>query len=124
MYSIIDGCDANELFSTNIGYTYDDFIILPGYIDFTIDDINFETQLTKNIKLNIPFVSSPMDTVTESHMAISMALQGGIGIIHCNNSIDEQVKEIIKVKRFNNGFILNPVIFGPNNTIRDIIDNN
>tara|TARA_Y100001970_G_scaffold284652_1_gene402459 strand:+ start:7456 stop:8955 length:1500 start_codon:yes stop_codon:yes gene_type:complete len=123
MTSTIDGCNADQLFSNNVGYTYDDFIILPGYIDFTIDDINFETQLTRNIKINTPFVSSPMDTVTESDMAISMALQGGIGIIHCNNSIDEQVKEVVKVKRFNNGFILNPVIFSPHNTIKDILVN-
>ena len=94
MCAIIDGCSANHLFSENIGYTYDDFIILPGYIDFTLDDIDFQTSLTKNIKLNIPLISSPMDTVTESKMAIAMALQGGIGIIHCNNTVEEQVKEV------------------------------
>ena len=121
MCTNIDGCSANQLFSKNIGYTYDDFIIFPGYIDFTLDDIDLQTNLTKNIKLNIPLISSPMDTVTESKMAIAMALQGGIGIIHCNNTIEEQVKEVYKVKRFNNGFILDPIIFSPNNTIKDII---
>ena len=97
----IDGITSYELFSNKIGYTYDDFIILPGYIDFSIDDINLECNLTRNIKLKTPFISSLMDTVTESDMAIAMALQGGIGFIHCNNTIEEQKNEVKKVKRYN-----------------------
>ncbi len=79
-----DGVSAKELFGGKMGYTYDDIILLPGHINFSVDEVNLSTRLTKNIRLNTPFVSSPMDTVTESHMAIAMALQGGIGIVHYN----------------------------------------
>jgi len=116
-----DGCSARELFD-KIAYTYDDLIILPGYIDFSHDDISLQSKLTRNITLHTPLISSPMDTVTESEMAIAMALQGGIGIIHCNNTIEEQVEEVRKVKRFNNGFILDPILFSPDNSVRDIIE--
>ena len=71
-----------------MGYTYSDYIILPGHITFGADDVNLRTLCTKRIALNAPFVSSPMDTVTEANMAIHMALFGGLGIIHCNNTIE------------------------------------
>ena len=80
-----NGLDAKTLFEGGEGITYNDFILLPGHIDFVLDSINLETNLTRNIKIKRPLVSSPMDTVTESRMAISMALLGGIGIIHYNN---------------------------------------
>uniref|UniRef100_A0A6C0KHK1 IMP dehydrogenase n=1 Tax=viral metagenome TaxID=1070528 RepID=A0A6C0KHK1_9ZZZZ len=119
----MDGIHANGIFSsqTSYGYTYNDLIILPNYIKNSIQDITLHTKLTKNIILKLPFVSSPMDTVTESNMAIHLALQGGIGIIHCNNTIDEQLDEIRKVKRFNNGFIDDPIVLGPEQTVADII---
>jgi len=117
----MDGFSANELFNEKIGYTYDDIIILPGYVSNSIDNINLTTKLTKNISLKSPIVSSPMDTVTGHKMAIQMALQGGIGIIHNNNTIEEQVKEINKVKRFNNGFITDPKVIKKNMCIRDVI---
>lgn len=116
----MDGCIATEIFNDKIGYAYDDIIILPGYIDFSISDVKLKSSLTKNIQLNIPIVSSPMDTVTEYNMAIQLALQGGIGIIHCNNSIDEQVEHIKKVKRFQNGFINNPVLLSADQPISKI----
>ena len=115
-----NGLDAKTFFEGQGGITYNDFILLPGHIDFALDAINLETSLTRNIKIKRPLVSSPMDTVTESKMAICMALLGGIGIIHYNNTIDEQVKEVRRVKRFENGFITDPVVLSPNHTIRDV----
>jgi len=116
----LDGTSGETIFKKPTSYAYNDLVILPGYIDFSIDDISLKTKLTKNIELTIPFVSSPMDTVTESKMAIQMALLGGIGIIHCNNTIKEQVKEVRKVKKFNNGFINNPIALSPKQTLLDV----
>ena len=75
-----DGYSAEELFNSVFGLAYNDFIILPGYIDFLPDEVTLETQLTRNIRIKKPVISSPMDTVTEARMAISLALLGGIGI--------------------------------------------
>jgi inosine-5'-monophosphate dehydrogenase len=107
-----NGLGLFELFEKNKGDSlgYADIILMPGYIGFPASDVNLGTQLTRNIRLNLPFVSSPMDTVTESNMAIAMALNGGIGIIHCNNTIPEQVEQIQRVKRYCNGFISDPVV--------------
>lgn len=115
-----DGFSADELLQSTQGLSYNDFIILPGYIDFNPDEVDLETQLTRNIKLKRPLVSSPMDTVTESKMAISLALLGGIGIIHYNNSIEEQIAHIKKVKRYENGFITDPIVFSPDHSILHI----
>lgn len=115
-----DGYTADEIFNTPIGYTYNDFIILPGYFDFDRKEVDLTTKLTRNISLHLPFVSSPMDTVTEEKMAITMALLGAIGILHYNNTIEEQVAMVKKVKRFENGFITDPVVLSPNHTIQDV----
>lgn len=104
-----DGLSAKDLFGGNTAYTYDDFIVLPGSIDFSVDQVNLNSRLSRNITLNSPLVSSPMDTVTESEMAIAMALQGGIGIIHYNCSSQFQAEEVAKVKRFRSGFITKPL---------------
>lgn len=116
---LADGCSLHQLFSQNSSesLTYDDIILLPSHINFCVDDVDLSTQLTRNITLKTPLVSSPMDTVTESEMAISLALQGGIGIIHCNNTVEKQVEEVSRVKRYNNGFITNPVVLSPTDTV-------
>ncbi|KAK5581364.1 hypothetical protein RB653_001396 [Dictyostelium firmibasis] len=116
----VDGFDCFELFQQSHGYTYDDLIMLPGHINFSADDVSLKTKLTKNISLNAPLVSSPMDTVTEHLMAINMALLGGIGIIHYNNTVEEQVIEVKKVKRFKNGFITDPIVLSPTHKLSDV----
>jgi IMP dehydrogenase len=118
----LDGLSGEELFSAQVGLTYRDFLVLPGYIDFNPSDVDLETKLTKNITLKKPFLSSPMDTVTESSMAIAQALQGGMGFIHYNNSLAEQVSHVRRVKRFENGFITDPIVLSPNDTIADLDD--
>ncbi len=115
-----DGLTGEELFSTHMGLTYKDFLVMPGFIDFNPSEVNLETRFSRNILIKRPLISSPMDTVTESSMAIALALQGGMGVIHYNNTIDEQVGHVRKVKRFENGFITDPVILSPNHTISDI----
>jgi IMP dehydrogenase len=117
---IKDGSSADDIFSSVGGITYNDFIILPGYIDFAPDEVDLETNLTRNIRLKRPIVSSPMDTVTEAKMAIALALLGGIGIIHYNNTLEEQVEEVRKVKRYENGFITDPICLSPDHTISDV----
>lgn len=82
-----------------LGLTFDDVLLLPGYADFSRSEISLSTSVTKKIKINIPFVSSPMDTVTESRLAIALAKMGGIGFIHRNFSISDQVEEVVKVKK-------------------------
>ena len=117
-----DAFTADEIFNQYISYTYNDIILLPGFFDFDKNEVDFKTRLTKNITLNLPFISSPMDTVTEERMAINMALLGGIGILHYNNTIEEQARMVKKVKRFENGFIVDPIVLSPNNTIKDVKD--
>ncbi len=115
-----DGQTASVLFERGDGLTYNDFIVLPGHIDFAATDVGLSTYITRRIALKNPICSSPMDTVTENKMAIGMALLGGIGIVHYNNTPEAQVEEVRKVKRFENGFITDPVVLGPNNAIADV----
>lgn len=121
MYEL-DGLSAKELFAPGAGITYDDFIVLPGYIDFANWDVELDTKITRNISIKRPLVSSPMDTVTEWKMAVYMALLGGLGIIHYNNTIEEQVKHVEKVKTFENGFIKRPTCLRPDNIVRDVLE--
>ena len=118
----LDGLSGQDLFDGKIhgGLTYNDFLILPGYIDFPAHKVSLQCQLTKKIRLNLPFASSPMDTVTEADMAINMALLGGIGIIHYNCTVEEQAAMVRKVKKYENGFITDPMVLGPRNTVGDI----
>lgn len=120
MESITDGISAEQLFSGNEGVTYKDFLILPGYIDFSPQDVSLETKITRNIEIKAPMLSSPMDTVTESEMAIAMSLMGGMGIIHANNTIEEQAHLVEKVKRYENGFIGEPIVLSPQHKISDV----
>ncbi|CAG8530047.1 11473_t:CDS:2 [Funneliformis mosseae] len=117
-----DGLSAEEMMDNrkNGGLTYNDFLILPGYIDFPASEVSLESRITRNIVLKTPFMSSPMDTVTETDMAINMALLGGVGVIHSNCSSDEQADMVRKVKKFENGFITNPVCLTPNHTVADV----
>ena len=99
------------------GLTFDDVLLEPGYSEVVPADVDVRTQLTRNIALNIPILSSPMDTVTESELAIALAQEGGIGIIHKNLSIEQQALEVDKVKRSENGIITDPVTLPPDATV-------
>lgn len=116
----MDGVTARELFKARQSLTYDDLILLPGHIAFSPHDVGLKTRLTREIEINTPLISSPMDTVTESELAIQLALLGGLGFIHYNNSVEEQAAEVRRVKRFENGFITEPIVLGPNHRIRDV----
>ncbi|MCR5419578.1 MAG: IMP dehydrogenase [Lachnospiraceae bacterium] len=104
------------------GITFDDVLLVPGYSNVIGNQVDVSTYLTKNIKLNIPMMSAGMDTVTEHRMAIAMARQGGIGIIHKNMSIEEQADEVDKVKRSENGVITDPFSLSPEHTLKDADD--
>ncbi|HBO43384.1 MAG TPA: IMP dehydrogenase [Planctomycetaceae bacterium] len=98
------------------GVTFDDVLLLPRYSEVVPTEVDVRTQLTRRITLNIPILSSPMDTVTESAMAIALAQEGGLGIIHKNMSIEQQVDEVVKVKRSANGIIVDPATLPPDAT--------
>ncbi|MQN00837.1 MAG: IMP dehydrogenase [Lachnospiraceae bacterium] len=104
------------------GITFDDVLLVPQYSEVTPNMIDLTTRLTKSITLNVPLMSAAMDTVTEHRMAIAMARQGGIGIIHKNMSIEEQAEEVDKVKRSENGVITDPFYLSPDNTLKDAED--
>ncbi len=103
------------------GYTFDDVLLLPQYSEVLPHNVDVSTYLTKNIKLNIPLVSAAMDTVTESRLAIALAREGGMGIIHRNMDIEDQAQEVEKVKKSESGMILQPITVNPNNTVREAL---
>ncbi|MBQ8189994.1 MAG: IMP dehydrogenase [Lachnospiraceae bacterium] len=104
------------------GITFDDVLLVPGYSQVIPNQVDLSTYLTKKIKLNIPMMSAGMDTVTEHRMAIAMARQGGIGIIHKNMTIEQQADEVDKVKRSENGVITDPFSLSPEHTLKDADD--
>jgi len=114
--------NSEKVFQNKItaeGITFDDVLLIPGESSVLPADVDLTTKLTRKIKLNIPIMSAAMDTVTESRMAIAIAREGGIGIIHKNMSIEAQAEQVDMVKRSENGVITNPFFLGPRNTLAD-----
>lgn len=104
------------------GVTFDDVLLVPAYSEFMPNEVDVSSKLTRNINVNIPIVSSPMDTVTESDMAIALAQEGGIGIIHKNLTIEQQSLEVDRVKRSEHGVIVDPVTLPPHTRVADAIE--
>ncbi|MDF1528779.1 MAG: IMP dehydrogenase, partial [Sedimenticola sp.] len=101
--------------------TFDDVLLLPAHSAVLPKDVDLSTQLTREIRLNIPLISAAMDTVTESRLAISMALEGGIGIMHKNMTAEQQAAEVRIVKRYESGVIVDPITVGPSMTIGELV---
>ena len=105
-----------------MGLTFDDVLLVPGKSSVLPREVDISTYLTPEIKLNIPIISAAMDTVTEASMAIALAREGGIGILHKNLSIEDQCHEVDKVKRSESGMIRNPITLTPDKTIGDALE--
>lgn len=103
------------------GLTYDDVLLIPAYSEILPRDVDISSKFSRNIQVNIPIVSAAMDTVTESALAIAIAQEGGIGVLHKNMTIEEQAYEVRKVKRYESGMILDPITIGINNTVGDAL---
>src|ERR1700712_468920 len=99
--------------------TFDDVLLIPQYSDFVPSTADVRTRLTRGIEINLPLISAPMDTVTEHALAIALAQEGGIGIVHKNMPIGAQAREVEKVKRSENGVIVDPIVLTPNATVGD-----
>lgn len=110
---------ANKI--TMEGLTFDDLLLVPAYSEVLPRNVNLSTQFSRNITLNIPMVSAAMDTVTEATMAVAIAREGGIGVIHKNMSIEEQARQVRIVKRAENGMIINPISIAPHKTVGDAL---
>src|SRR5690554_6183501 len=104
------------------GLTYDDLLLVPAFSEFLPREVSITSRFSRNISLNVPIASAAMDTVTESAMAIAMAREGGIGVIHKNMSIEKQAAEVHKVKRAESGMIIDPITLGKDNTVGDALD--
>ena len=104
-----------------VGLTYDDVVLVPARSQIVPSQVDTKTFFSRNIRINIPIVSSAMDTVTESEMAIAMARAGGIGVLHKNMSIDRQAAEVDRVKRSESGMIRNPITLQPTATLREAV---
>ncbi len=102
------------------GLTFDDVLLIPAESHVLPNDVDMSVQLAKNIKLNIPLMSASMDTVTDSNMAIAMARQGGLGVVHKNMTVAQQADEVRKVKRSESGVIIDPFFLTPTNLVADV----
>jgi len=111
--------DSRKFFGE--GLTFDDVLLIPAYSQILPRDVNISSPLTKSITLNVPLLSAAMDTVTEAQLAIALAREGGLGILHKNMSIEKQAGEVRRVKRSENGLILDPVTLGPDATIGEAL---
>ena len=101
--------------------TFDDVLLLPGYSEHVARDVSLQTSLTNSIDLNIPLLSSAMDTVTESRLAIALAQAGGLGVIHKNMSVEDHAKQVRAVKKFESGVVKDPVTINADSTIRELL---
>jgi len=104
------------------GLTFDDVLLVPSFSKVMPREASLVTQFTRNITINIPVVSAAMDTVTDSNLAIAMAREGGIGVIHKNMTIEQQAKEVMRVKRAENGMILDPITISKDKTVGDALN--
>ena len=102
--------------------TFDDVLLVPAHSDFLPRDADLSTQLTRSIRLNLPILSAAMDTVTEARLAITIAQEGGLGIVHKNMSIEAQAREVQRVKKFESGVIHEPITISPDKTIREVLE--
>ncbi len=101
--------------------TFDDVLLQPGYSDVLPREVDLSTSLTREIRLNIPLLSAAMDTVTESRLAIALAQEGGLGVVHKNMTIEQQAHEVLLVKKFESGMVRNPITVSPDLSIREVI---
>lgn len=113
-----------RLIHNDLALTFDDVLLLPGASAVVPKDVELKTKLTSQISINIPLLSAAMDTVTESRLAIALAQEGGLGIIHKNMSIHEQASEVRKVKKFESGIVKDPITISPHTTVREVIELN
>ena len=104
------------------GLTFDDVLLVPAYSEILPNEVNLHSKFSKNLSMKVPIVSAAMDTVTESKMAIAMAQEGGIGVIHKNLSIEDQSNKVRKVKRSESGMILDPITLSKNETVKDALN--
>ena len=102
--------------------TFDDVLLVPAYSEVLPREVDLGTRVTRGIRLNLPFVSAAMDTVTEARLAIAIAQEGGIGIVHKNMTVEAQAREIARVKRFESGIIHDPITVRPEATIREVLE--
>eukprot|EP00929_Paragymnodinium_shiwhaense_P110188 TRINITY_DN7697_c0_g1_i1.p1 TRINITY_DN7697_c0_g1~~TRINITY_DN7697_c0_g1_i1.p1 ORF type:complete len:498 (+),score=95.60 TRINITY_DN7697_c0_g1_i1:129-1622(+) len=116
-----DGLDAETIFNAPcFGYNFDDLVTLPGHATCGVDEVDLSTRLSRNVMLSGPIVAAPMETVCEGRMAISCALLGGVGVVHCNCTPEFQAKQVSMVKQFEHGFIMNPHVLSPDATVSDV----